>query len=879
VEEVADMRRGGLYGLFFLSGASALIYEVVWQRLLNLVFGVSTLSVSAVLAAFMMGLALGGFFFGRLADRTTRPLWCYAWLEAGIGVAGLLVSPGFLALTTVYTSLHAAWELGRGPGACLRFGMALLVLVVPATLIGGTLPVMGRLTLRCGEELPTTFSLLYAVNTLGAVAGSALTGFVLLHFLGMRQTLWIAALLNLLVALGAGLGSRKEKGDAALFRMEEKSCVPFFWVAMGCAAMTGATSMALEVVWTRVLGILTSNSAYGFALVLTVLLLGLGLGGLLQSWWSRHPGESWRRLAVCQWLLAGITLFSLPFFRSTPGWLEQCCDGSSITAVFLGELALTGSALLVPAVLMGSSLPLLVAAAATQRQNFGRRIGHLYAVNTLGCVGGAFLAGFVLVPWLGIQATFGIILAAILCVGAVAWIRAEVREHGAWNGQRRALLAVRLARGILPSVLVILSVTLGWLWLPPGRYLKTQVTQPHRLLFYQEGNNATVSVVELSNGARSILVDGQPVAGTTYTSIVDQKMLAHLPLLLHPGPQHALTVGFGSGGTSHSMVLHGVCVDCVEIEAVVPAAAKYFETENRNILSEPRFRLIVDDARSWLRVAPLRYDVIVTDCTNIGYRSNGDLYTLDYFRLIKDRLADAGLAAAWVPANGIAEQDLKTLLRTFRQVFPHTSVWYMNTRPTDFLIVVGTPRVLDLDLDGLRRRMLVPAIAQDLSGVRLADPCRLLYTFLAADEDLLAYLDGGALNTDDRPILSYSTYGACFRATIVGNLVRLLACRTDVARFVQHAAPRETMMRHYAASNASILGHIAHLAGTEETALARYHEGIQLLPDDRALQELVNEARSRLAATRGTARVFDLPLHRKPLREDRQGAEVESMIK
>jgi spermidine synthase len=851
------MRRRGLYGLFFFSGTSALIYEVVWQRLLNLVFGVSTLSVSAVLAAFMLGLAFGGVLFGRLADRTTRPLWCYASLEAGIGVASLLVPPGFMALTSIYTGLHAAWEPDPWGGTCLRFGMALLVLVVPATLIGGTLPVMGRLTLRRHEELPDSFSLLYAVNTLGAVAGAALTGFVLLHFLGMRQTLWIAALLNFLVALGAGVGSREEtKAEAT--RGEPGALAPgaeppppganapglpgFCGVAMGCAALTGATSMALEVIWSRVLGILTSNSAYGFALVLTVLLLGLGLGSLLQAWWSRRRGNSWQRLAVCQWLLAGITLLSVPFLRSTPVWLEWCSHSGSVSAIFLSELALTCSALLAPAVLMGNSLPLLVAAAATRRWSLGSRIGHLYAANTLGCVGGAFLTGFILIPWMGIQTSFGVILASIVFVGAIAWVHAETARHGVWSGHR----TVRFARGILPPALLILGVTLGWIGLPPGHYLKTLVTEPHRLLFYREGNNATVSVVEQSNGVRSILVDGQPVAGTASPSVVDQKMLAHLPLFLHRDPQRALTVGFGSGGTSHSMALHGVLVDCVEIEAVVVATADYFEVENRDILSQPRFRLLVDDARSWLRVAPLRYDVIVTDCTNIGYRSNADLYTVDYFRLIQDRLADAGLAAAWVPANGIADRDLKTLLRTFHHVFPHTSLWYMNTRPTDFLIVVGTPGVLDIDLDSLRRRMLVPAIAQDLFSVGLADPCRLVYTFVAADEDLSAYLNGDTLNTDDRPILSYSTYGACFRATIVGNLLQLLACRTDVARFVRHAAATETMMRHYAASKEAILGHMAHLAGKERAALARYRRGAQYLPGDHALQELVSAASRRL---------------------------------
>jgi spermidine synthase len=329
------------------------------------------------------------------------------------------------------------------------------------------------------------------------------------------------------------------------------------------------------------------------------------------------------------------------------------------------------------------------------------------------------------------------------------------------------------------------------------------------------------------------------VAGTVSTSVIDQKMLAHIPLLLHPNPRRALTVGFGSGGTSHSMTLHGIDVDCVEIEAGVPAAAECFRSQNAGVLAHPHFRLIVDDARSWLRVAPVRYDVIVTDCTNIQYRANGDLYTTDYFRLLRDRLAAGGLAAAWVPANGIQDADLRTLLRSFREVFPHTTVWYMNALATDFLIVVGTPGPLAVDLERLRQRMQAPGVAGDLAVVGLADPCRLLYTFLAGESGLTAYLGAGPVNTDDRPVLSYTTYGATFSVTAPGNLIRLLACRTDVAPFVAHPAPREVMLRHYAASNDLLLGHIAHLVGAERAALAYYLSGSRLLPGDPAVRELV----------------------------------------
>jgi hypothetical protein len=247
--------------------------------------------------------------------------------------------------------------------------------------------------------------------------------------------------------------------------------------------------------------------------------------------------------------------------------------------------------------------------------------------------------------------------------------------------------------------------------------------------------------------------------------------------------------------------------------------------------------------------------VIVTDCTNIQYRCNGDLYTVEYFELMKDRLAPDGVAAAWVPANGIREADLKTLLRSFRRVFPHTSVWYMNPLATDFLIVIGTPHQLQIDMEELARRMSRPGVREDLAAVGLTDPCRLVYNFLATEANLASYLGSGPLNTDDRPILSYSTYGATFESTIASNLVGLLSCREDVALYSRRSAPKETMLRHYVASNEMLLGHIGYLSGQEPAALEHYLKGCRLLPDDPALEEVVRGSLIRL--TKGSG----MPLH------------------
>ena len=598
--------------------------------------------------------------------------------------------------------------------------------------------------------------------------------------------------------------------------------------------------MGFEVAWARVLGILTSNSAYGFALILTVLLLGLGLGGFLQALWMRRPGDPWRRLAVCQALLAGLILTTLPFYKTSPEWLQRCYAGDSVAAVFFGEAALTAGAVFLPAVCMGLSLPLLVAAVVGEHTRFGAALGRLYAANTLGCVVGPFLAGFVLIPRLGIQTTMGFVAGVSLFVGLVAWLRAP-RPGLVWR--------------VMTGIAACAAAAVAWAWLPAGGFTKAAVKAPEQLLYYAEGDNGTVTVVEESNRTRRIMVDGQPVAGTSATSVIDQKMLAHLPLLLHPAPRRALTVGFGSGGTSHSMLLHGVDVDCVEIEAKVPAAADRFESENHGVLSRPRYRLVLDDARSWLRVAPVRYDAVVTDCTNLQYRSNGDLYTVEYFRLMRDRLTPDGVAAAWVPADGIRGDDLKTLIRSFHEVFPHTSVWYMDSRATDFLIVVGTPSKPVIDLDRMARRMRAPDVAEDLAAVGLDDPYRLTYTLLTAEEGLDKYLGPGPLNTDDRPVLSYSTYGDAFRATISENLVHLMACRVDAARFVKPAAPSDVMLRHYAASNELLLGHVTDQMGKHGEAIVHYIQGARLLPADEGLRELVRETFFRLGAPAARAKV------------------------
>jgi spermidine synthase len=815
--------------LFFLSGFSALVNEILWQRHLYLILGVSTAATSAVLAAFMLGIAGGALIFGPIADRCARPLHIYGLIEGGVAFAALIVPRGFAAIEPLYRRAHTEWAAGLWGSMALDLCLAFIVLLIPTILIGGTLPVMGRITAAFHRPLSAAFGTAYAVNTLGGVLGAGTCGFFFIRYVGMEKTQWMSITGSVLAALVALAASRSTYGDKrAMHASRPSSGVvltaghPHRLLMSTLAALTGATTFGFEVIWNRILAVFTSSSAVTFALVLTIVLVGLAIGGLLAGRLGTGGADVWKRFSSCQYILAAISIASAWWLQDPPAWFDRACVSGSAVQLFGSELALAVCLVLVPASLMGIGLPLL--ATLERAEQFGSRLGRLYATNTIACAFGAVITGFILIPALGIRPAIGILAAGILAAAMISRTRSA--------SSRQPFFINTILVGII-----------CWTSLTNHPYQKASGSD---LLFYQEGDCATVSVRRDPIGRKWLLVDGQPVAGTGRTAQVDQKMLAHLPLLLHPAPHRALTVGLGSGGTSYAMTLHGIDVDCVEIERAVSAAATQFTSENHGVFASPCFHLILDDARSWLRLASVRYDAIVTDCTNIQYKSNSDLYTVDYFGLIKERLAPGGVAAAWVPADGIDEADLKTLIRSFAKVFPHTSIWFMNTLATDFLIVVGTPHELSINMTSLCLRMAAPPLKADLESIHLDDPWRLVNTLLVSGQQLRDYVGLGPVNTDDRPILSYSTYGASFRQTVARNLTGLLAHRTAAQTCLVDAFDAEVRLRHYAASNEAILGHIAHHLGDERAALAHYLRGAQLLSSDPSFKELVFTADTRV---------------------------------
>jgi len=853
-----------LYVCFFLSGASALIYEIVWHRQLTLVFGLSTYSVAAVLAAFFAGLALGARLFSRLADRAARPAHLYAGLELSVAITAAATALAIPLIMHLFVPL-VRWSPGWLASNLIRFALALVALCVPCILIGATMPMMARLVARRAGRVAVAFGRFYTVNTLGGLAGAALAGFVLIRFVGVRTTLLFALAGNVAAALLALLVARLPADDAGENRETDRSgavvseslhagpapdgamgALPHPRFALTVAVIAGFAALAYEVVWVRLLAVYTLNSVYVFTMVVTVYLAALAIGtGIAARMLRSARFDAARVLVVAQILLALLVPCLLGLIPAA-NRLEIYKTDASEQVIFLAEYGLTLAVVFVPTVLLGLTLPLLVALFAADVAHAGRTVGRIYALNSLGTILGAALTGTLLVPLVGLRGTL-MLLAAINMATAAAAAMLTHRDQP-------------VPRTVLPLGAAAFALLLAVM--PTTTQFRRPLADPEDLvLYYAEGPSATVHVTQVNTVQkpyRQLWVDSKSVAGTYPEIVTDQKMLAHLPLLLHENPERALTVGFGTGGTSYSMLQHLVQVHCVEIEPKVPAAYRWFASENHDLVGPNHdrvdFRLIFDDARAWLNVAPEPYDVIVTDVTSIQYRGNGNLYTTDYFRLMQERLAPGGIAGAWVPISGITPEQLKILIASFHAVFPHTSVWYMLNMPTDFVILIGQDHALRIPLATIAVRMQAKLVDRDLAEVGMDNPYKLAACLLLAEDDVDRYVGTPPLHTDDHPVLDYLTHASPYLNTLSVNLRAMVAVRSDPAAYFTSMPageaeenPQDTWRRWYAASAYLLEGHAAFSAhGRDRVEQARpdYAQAAQLVPHDTFTQRLVDETNS-----------------------------------
>ncbi len=770
-----------LFTAIFISGASALIYQLIWVRLLGLVFGVSSFAVATVVAVFLLGLGLGSYFFGRWSERARDPLRIYMYVEVGIAATSLIA---YMVIETLpvyrYLYEYAYNNLGFYGLSLARLLLSTLVLLPPVFLIGGTMPLLAKFFIRDSARLGSSFSKIYYLNTLGACAGALLTGFVLVRYFGVVGTFMIAVGGNLLVALIIAL-SKRDAGDTS---PETSERAPYSYMLV-FLFLTGFISLGYEMLWVRILSTYGLSTSQAFALILAGFLLGFSVGAwvVARKVDQRRDLESWFSAVSIVTAFSGAVVLLL--FRQFESLTILLADATPMSQLTLG-LVLAFTVSFIPAVFMGILFPLGVRIYAHDIDRIGAKAGNTFFSNTLGCVLGSVLTGFVLIPFVGMWNTTLVLINLSLLIAVAFLVRSRHPARGQWIS------------------LVVVAVVANLLVFADSKTFHAELKGPDLrtaaegfdIIYYEEGLSGTVTAVERGD-YRGLFVDGQNVSGTDPVLLADSRMLAHVPLLLAENPQVALTVGYGTGTTSGSMLLHDVEVHAVEIEQKIIDAAPLFESVNYASYADPGLRIVLDDARNYIATTDTVFSVIVTDVTNLKYQRNPYLYTREYFEIMRDALSAEGVAAAWLPIGGLSFEDLRILIATFDSVFPHTTAWYFTQFPTHFIILVGTPEATQVNLDELNERM--SAVKDDLRSLNVDNVYKLGSMLLLGESDIDALVDGAPIHTDDRPILEYSDMDLYNQVDVAPNLGRLMEYQREdlLAYFVGNESQLEKLVEHF----------------------------------------------------------------------------------
>jgi len=792
-----------ILGLFFLSGALGLGYQVLWSKYLLDFIGVSAYSYATVLASFMGGLALGSWLLGRWADRWAVPLKLYAYLELGVGLYAIVYGP----LREWVAHLYAQWvrftpeQAGAAVGLWAKVIASGVLLLPPTILMGGTFPALVRHATESLRWVGRRASQLYAVNAFGAVIGTLLMAFLLMPGLGMRASLMVLALLNGLVALTALLLTRRgpavvETTPAGLPGAEPVVSVPdpatelttsdlrhrtrLIGAGLVLIFLEGFIAFAYEIAWTRFFGVVLGSSTYSFAVMLAAFITGIAVGSAVLARIERAIENPLRFFGWTQVLAGQLVLLPLPFYPYIPWLFKQYASlfSNRLGAFYLyefGKLLLCYLIMLPPTVFIGMALPLLVKGLSRSLSSLGQDTGRVYAWNTWGNVLGALVAGTVLLPALGMERLirWSAVGNGLLGLGAVVLFSGPAPTlRRRWTSALPAVLVVGL--------MVVYPFLTGpwdarWFTLQPfrrGAALSLAETrrgfQSQEVVLFRDDPAAHLMVVRFrpptrtsdkdgketnpnESGSYTLFVNGKPDA-SSFGDMPTQILSAHIPLLLHPDPRDVLIIGLASGTTAGSALKHPVRrVDVVDIVGTMPQATRFFGPWNGNPFADPRFRLIVDDARSYLSYTRHSYDIIISEPSNPWMAGTGALFSVDFYRRALRALRPDGLYLQWLQAYEMGDPAFVAVVRSFRRVFPWVYGFQGNAKD---VLLVGSRSPLRPRWDVLQARF--ERIRDHLRTLQIEDLPTLLYfqRFSPATVDYIAALDD-LENTDDNHLLEY----------------------------------------------------------------------------------------------------------------------------
>ncbi len=803
--------------MLLLSGASALIYQIVWARYLCLIFGGSHLAVTTVLVVFMGGLALGSYLFGTRITAKSRLFILYAGIEFGIALAALL----FLGLMHYYQPIYIFLAQTNTTSitylTVIRVALACVALIIPTTLMGGTLPVLANLLSGHGRQLGIGVSLLYAINTFGAVMGAAIAGFLLIPYFSLTIALVAALITNLTVgglclilnrmaetvqaeAAGEQFPAQGANGGS----LTVSSSAPDFAerVVLWGVGISGFCAMGYEIFWTRILSIIAGASVYAFTLMLMAFLTGLACGSASYGELSKlcrrltaRPGGATIAFGLVQIIIGVSAYFAsshldemTTYMTSLGNFLQlKFNHGSSFEIRQLTTFTLITALMFVPAFFMGITFPLAVAILTERRQIPSRIIGRVLVSNTLGDIIGAATCGYFLLSFAGLQRSLQLLILINIGLGLV--VIASTRTS-------RTALSAAIAFLLMSVGIQVQFPNLMSLWEPKifaiyqrgddtGSERFQTVLNNFEVLYHGEGLQALVSSIH-NWGEQFFITNGRIEASNDIKDMKLQFMLGHLPMLLHKSPQRVFVLGAGTGMTLGATSVHPEVeqITLAEIEPQLMGVTRSFGIYNHQVLDNPKLRIAFNDGRNYLLTSQERFDVITADPVHPWFSGAGYLYSREYFTLAAKHLNPGGIACQWLPLYELSTDNIKSVMKTFASAFRYTMLWYAQ----EDAVLIGSNTPLMLDEHELERRLHEKEVHADLSLFGMGSAQELLSSFVMGDSGIRQYSRDARINSDNNLYLEFSAPRSIGKyALTAANIAGLAGFRESVSSYLTRA--------------------------------------------------------------------------------------------
>ena len=817
--------------IIIFSSACGVLYEIIWARQLILLFGSPVFAVSALLSALVGGLGLGSFYFRNLVGDENRPLRVYAFLGAGLGIFALI----FPALLDILNAICVLSYRALNPSfyllSWIRFVLSFIVLLIPSTLMGGMLLLLSRAAKeRCAGFRADR---LFAINMLSASIGCIAIGFFLIQLLGLQSSVYLGVAINLVLA-GVAFSLDRSWSEASVDLQQdvsdesEISSTGEMWqLLLWAFAVSGFCALGYAVLWTRLLTAFLGSSGYAFSVTLTAILLGITVGSVVFAAITRQI-QSFANLFGLVQIGIGLSIVALiPAFGNLSGisrGLQAVFGDGRVWEFFAGLLLI-----IVPAILIGASFPLARRICAVPESQ-----SAVYPFSTIGTLLGSLCTGFILIPLIGIRPSLILTAGLNAIIGCVLIARSEEKSQ-LFSGT--AIGGTILTGGV---GLIVLLWGNSYVSLKNGTFWAQRVNDT--LVEYTETVDANIATFMDAQGVHRIYVDNDEIADTSRRGSTPHRIIAHLPLLLHPNPERGLVLGFGEGITSHAMTQQNVHVDAIENpKGLIEPARKYFADVNHNILDSALFNHTVNDERNYLLMTPKRYDVISISARHPLISSRGsNLYTADFYRWCKRILTEDGIIGQWIPLKRLPETHLKMILRTFVEVFPNATVWYKYT--PDFAILIGTPERLKINYQRFMERAQIPRVhealaANDLDGLSLLD------SFMMDEKAVRAYAGDGEIHTDDHPrleLLQLRTPANTAHINIAGLAKYRERSTPYLANYGRTMSDKIVVRKqidlYFDATQKLIEGQVEYAKGEYERAVSVLNQAVAINPHDNTIR-------------------------------------------